>query len=147
MFATLITDASHSGWIGTWAAWTVSDNQRHTKSGILKGPIRDSNEAELKAIANGLALTQSRFPEVKRILIQSDSLHALWVISGRITPVNPAEIETKKLICKRFSGIRLLTKHVKGHTRCKDARSFVNRWCDKECRRLLNIARSEARCA
>jgi len=34
-------------------------------------------------------------------------------------------------------------RHVKGHTRTKDGRSYVNRWCDKAAKRHMRKQREK----
>jgi len=49
---------------------------------------------------------------------------------------------TLRKIYKEVCGNVIVTlRHVKAHTKVSDARSFVNRWCDKQAKKQLRESR------
>jgi len=46
-------------------------------------------------------------------------------------------------IPKHLYGVRVTTRHVKGHTSNPDARSYVNRWCDREAKKHMREGRGK----
>ena len=143
--ATSITDAGFCPRlrIGTYAAWVRVDGIPHAVrlSGVVEGPLRDNNEAELFAALCGIWAGWRR--GAGRLLVQSDSLAVVAAVQGkhpRYTPLLLSELAKYGL-----QGVSLQAKHVKGHSTDPAARSWVNRWCDAQCRHHLQRARREHR--
>lgn len=127
MRATIITDAS---WCpktkaGGWAVWISADGWKHRASGQFKAPPDDNNVAEVLAAINGLALAYRR--GARMLLIQSDSVAVATALKRGKWGMKPARD-------LHFPSCRIEFRHVKGHTRTQDARSYVNRWCDEQAR-------------
>lgn len=163
---TIITDASYCPrtHCAGWAAWMVSDTQRsHIEGGQLKGTIEGSNVAELYAINNGIyvALRRGFISEHDRVLIQSDSTHALTAILYKLNAYSQDYKASDGLsikvqnICLRSCeeaalswlttkvegmGLTLLLRHIKGH-KSGDGRFWVNRRCDSLAAKYMNEAR------
>lgn len=77
------------------------------------------------------------------VLLQTDCMAVVDMFNGT----------TKKPLLKREfadamqrAGVNHITrkaKHVRGHTRVADARSYVNRWCDVKAREAMRRARAK----
>lgn len=147
MLATINTDASFKEGYAGYAFWIVCDAGKIQKAGKIKKSVKGPSEAEAMCIANAIhTLKNSRFSEIKKVIINTDSKSCIELLTGQ------ARTSSKTDICKvvdecRFNmmeyrlqiglSIRDVNRvfefrHVKAHNGKKDARSFVNDWCDKE---------------
>lgn len=127
---TVIVDASFCPQTraGGWAAWLTSDKGRVQKAGCFHDLPQNSTQAELWAALNGIWFALEH--GATHVLIQSDCQGALLKISRGIPELS------------LFNGLFIKTKHVKGHTQTKDARSYVNRWCDSEAKKHMHKQRA-----
>jgi len=145
IFATVITDASHCGETNAagWAAYIRIDGQKAPVKmyAPFKKPLTTSMEAELLAAINGMCL--AKFHGAEQILLQTDCLAVVSLING--------QTRKRRLRNKFFAACDLAkldptevrARHVKGHTRVQDARSYVNRWCDKNARAAMRQYRKQ----
>lgn len=124
--ATVITDASFCPdlKVGGYGCWIAADG---IKNQGFSGPIQiqcaNSYEAELMAAAIGVTIANQTFG-VTDILLQSDC-------EGVRNLLRDAKI--RKDYIHHLDPIPALRfKHVKGHTKRKEPRFWVNRWCDRE---------------
>ena len=142
MLITLFTDASFSQTHhrATYAAWAKSDGLTHRHSGSIKRPVQNSTEAELYAIANGLAFTKLCFspPAQSRIIVQTDCQVAISILQKGKTR-SPASQEAVNYILTYFKTNAYISdfRHVYGHKGTETKRNAVNTWCDTECRRQM----------
>lgn len=169
---TVFVDASHcsttraSGW-GAWAKRNDWD-----RGSLIGGRFADrmpnAGVAELCGIANALTALKKNdaFDQIELINIQSDCLRALQIIftlvpgvkksakadnaapvlpmQGKITDV---EASAAKVIASLVDGFKVTVKHVKGHSKDKQGRSWVNQQCDRIARGHMKDAREELRVA
>lgn len=143
MTATINTDASHSPIkkIGSYAFWIVMNNRRYMSSGLLRGKIEDSNEAELKAIANALhhLLVNIKPETITKLYINTDSTTAIHLINEKkVTSKSGKYGKELALIQSLVKNVNFEMRHVKGHRRVNSKRTYVNDWCDKESRKAIN---------
>ena len=87
MLVTIITDASFcpkSGAAG-YGYWIASKREKHGGGGYFKQTLRNSTEAEAKAIINGVyhALQKESLMAGDQILVQSDCIPALDMLKGK----------------------------------------------------------------
>lgn len=94
----------------------------------------DVNHAEMMAALNGVWLAVN-VGGADAVLLQTDSLATIEAADGRHKKYRKWWRE--QLAANGLAHIRIRAKHVKGHTRCPAARSWANRWCDKEAVRLM----------
>lgn len=145
---TINTDASYDSDtdLGAFAFHIVSDNFCFKKTGIFKAEITGSVAAEMMAIANALAFLskQPNLPIAKFIVINCDCLPAIAKIrdnSGKYKYLSSIIRKQLFILAKLTSGKKhspsVKIRHVKAHNGKKDARSWVNNWCDKEAKKLL----------
>jgi ribonuclease HI len=141
--ATVITDASWDSrtLAGGWAAWIRIDGVQGPIKGsgpLLKQPDQ-ADTAEIMAAINGIYLARSR--GAGAILLQTDCVLVVSMI--RQTAKQKQMIRWNDYADRADINLGSLTaKHVKGHTRVDDARSYVNRWCDSEAKRHMRVVRS-----
>jgi ribonuclease HI len=128
---TVNTDAScdHKG-SGGFGIWIKSDFFTIRKAGQFTGNISDSNEAEIKAMVNALHILNNNTRKFKLLVVNCDNA----VVRGIIKTRKIAErfkVEGELLLeeLKPFHQVR--APYLKGHKEDKDARQFVNNWCDK----------------
>lgn len=139
--ATSITDAGFCPRlrIGSYAAWVRVDGVSRPirMSGVLRSITTSSNEAELYAALCGVWAAHRH--GATRVLVQTDSFAVVQAVRRQhrlYTDVLYAGLEA------HCPGVTLTAKHVKGHTDDPSARSWVNRWCDEQCRFHLTKERS-----
>lgn len=141
--ATVITDASWDSrtLAGGWAAWIRIDGADGPIKG--SGPLLQSPEqadtAEIMAAINGMFLARKH--GAGPILLQTDCLLVVTMVN------QTARIKQLRRWAEyaRIAGLdlgSLTAKHVKGHTRVDDARSYVNRWCDEQAKQHMRAVRS-----
>lgn len=140
--ATVISDASfdpHTKAAG-WAAWVTIDGPIRIKQyGLIKKVCHTSNDAEMYALLNGIAMAMHTQPEIHTLWVQTDCAAVLHSIElGRRNFYDLYETLEKRPHV-------LIPRHVKGHTNTKDARSFVNRWCDEHAGKVMRKERTKRR--
>lgn len=156
---------------GGWAAWVKAGNQQGKYGhGVLKTDPETAMHAEMAALANGLhmAKTSGAITTGSPVLLQSDCLLALQLIltlapncgnSAASTGMDVTKLKVMKpgrrdiaplqaiLATQKELGLKLWVRHVKGHSKSDDARSFVNSECDRLARAAMRTeqrARREA---
>lgn len=161
MLATINTDASYSNKerIGAFAFWISTDAGRLKRGGILKGTVTDSEEAELKSIANALYLLfdrRSELPGISRVIVNTDCKYAINKISRGMAPKNENVVYMMAywvhcfcLQLKRKYDINVEFRYVEAHrfskgTKWDTSRHAVNEWCDRTAKfhmghALLNV--------
>lgn len=137
--ATVITDASydHNTKAGAWAAWvTVSDGKptRIKRAKVFNNLAKSPYQAELWATLNGIHLACRA--GATDVLVQTD---CLAVVDGHNNGKYEKQPARMGITCK------ITAKHVRGHTKVQDKRSWCNRWCDKEAGILMRQQRKELR--
>jgi ribonuclease HI len=149
MLITLFTDASHCAQtrVGAYAAWAKADGRTVRRAGVLKEPVPDSSVAEAQALVNGLcfALAALSPPPGSKIIAQTDCLIAIQALTGQLrkqkSVARYALIRTAYQTRIASAGIAVEFRHVSAHKGVVTPRNAVNTWCDKECRKLMRLAR------
>lgn len=153
--ATIFADASYfsRGKTGSWGCWIKPDGgPALVKGGPFIGLLTSSVEAEMRALANALALARSSgaAPDGACVMIQSDCQAALsWVLGAvkasdhrpaaggvNVIPVlrvqraleNSAGLRHFVKIAERAQ-LKILVRHVRGH-KSGGGRQYVNRLVD-----------------
>jgi hypothetical protein len=149
MLITLFTDASHCArtHVGAYAVWAKADGRTIRRAGVLREHVPDSSVAETQALVNGLcfALAALSPPPASKIIAQTDCLLAIWALSGQLR--KPKSVARYALIKAEYetrfasAGIAVEFRHVSAHKGVVTPRNAVNTWCDRECRRLMRLAR------
>lgn len=141
---TINTDAGFYQWdkVGSFAYWIKGDNLHLHGSGMLKGEVISSTQAEMMAIANALhVLKCSQASGIIKIIINRDNIHAISKKKGG--PVG----KTIYALLRHFwdeGGFRHTPfskfyefRHVKAHSGTDEPRKWVNDWLDKQCKMRL----------
>lgn len=146
-FITINTDASFHPLcnLGGYAFYIICDHFKVMKSGAFKGVLKDPHDAEIKCIANALhsLLSQPEIPRVNnKIIINTDSMDCIKKLGGvnrKKYPVHHLAIEMTRKLSKRKDGsyVKFEYRHVKAHEEVKDARGWVNQWCDREAKKWM----------
>lgn len=149
MNVTIVSDASHCHRTnaGGYGFWAVSARGRHGGSGSFKQTLRGSSSAECLAIVNAIFITLRLgiASNGDRLLIQTDSLHAIHVFSGIARRIKDQDVRRARDEFHRLAGLHSLTfefRHVRGHTKVADQRSKAQRHCDKRAREGMVKARA-----
>ena len=108
-------------------------------SGLFKAEIQSALEAEIKAILNALTIVKMNATEpIVKIIINRDNLGAKAVKDGN---------EGQRALYELLEGLKSIHKgssefyefrHVNAHKHTRNARHWVNDWCDKQCTMQLN---------
>lgn len=143
----IITVNTDAGWypnekIGSFAFWIKGDNLFLRGSGSFKDICSSSTDAETKSIANAIhILSKADLTGVRKIIFNRDNIHANPKHNGKEAQKKlHNQIQyLKSKYGKNGDGVVLEIefRHVRAHTKTKDARSAVNRWCDEQCKMRL----------
>jgi hypothetical protein len=150
MLITLFTDASHctQTHVAAYAVWAKAEGRTIRRTEILKERPSDSAVAEAQALVNGLciALATLKPPPGSKIIAQTDCLSAIAALTGQLKKsraiarfVSVTSAYASRVAC---TGVAVEFRHVGAHKGVVTPRNAVNTWCDKECRRLMRLARS-----
>lgn len=124
-FATLITDGSWSPRTrqGGWAARLIVNSTRSTWFGPVESPCKNSNDAEIAAIGNGIAfaIRDGKLPPGIGLYVQVDNVHTLSVLQTLRDQSHirtPLEEKVVAYLCKLLDtkAIKYIyAKHIKAH--------------------------------
>ena len=144
--ATIITDASYCPKTGAagWAAWVRIDGRADAvkRYAEFKQPVGCSRDAEMLAAVNGLWLAAQH--GVTEALLQTDCLAVVHMLNGETKQKRLRNAFTRALAKAGVLQMRVSGRHVRGHTTVADARSYVNRWCDKHAKTAMVRQRASA---
>lgn len=111
----------------------------------MRDSIDTSSAAELLAIVNAFFFAQFNgiLAEGDHVLLQTDCQRAIDVLESRIKELSRDERSGKKRFyeLKREYGCTVSFRHVKGHTRRKEARYVTNNLCDQRAKHGMRLAR------
>lgn len=142
-WATVITDASFcdKAKVAGWAAWIRIDGISYPikRYGSFKTMPKTSIEAEKLAAINGMWIAKEFGADA--IMLQSDCMSVIHLIDGTTRQKKLKDWWYKRLASCGLLGVPMTAKHVKGHTKTNDARSYVNRWCDEKSRNAMRSIR------
>lgn len=146
---TIFTDASFCPrtHVAGGAFWAVYGEHQVFKGYFSMKDIPSSSEAELRTTihATGNAL---RHPEVRawlnkltglRIILVVDALSTKQIIERVKGPKHPLAVKLVTYVKKHDIDLRI--NHVKGHTSGQKGRDYVNRWCDRNARKIMRETR------
>jgi ribonuclease HI len=142
VIVTLTTDASYHSQhkVGAYAFWITSDLGRVKASGILKQPVRSACEAEMQCILNALHVMKKAIAgRVEKVIVNTDSLNSIRVFENDKENIKKYNLNWARryrtfLLCL---DVPIEFRHVKAHKTTKDARSWVNNWCDTAAKKHL----------
>lgn len=145
----IVTINTDAGWyphdkVGSFAYWIKADGLHLHGSGVFKELCTSSTDAELKAMINAVhVLKASGYKHITKIIFNRDNIKAK---SGKRGNANQ-QLLYKMLRKMRDESIKLNIikgiypfyefRHVKAHSDGADKRSYVNNWCDQQCKMRL----------
>lgn len=141
MRATVIADASFCSTTKAagWAVWVAYDGgAKEKRSGVFRDRPPNSGIAELQAALNGIWLAYQH--GARDILIQTDCESVVHAIKGANNAYGALWRDARD---KYFPQAVIRARHVRGHTRVQDSRSWCNRWADAEAKRHMRTQREE----
>ncbi len=157
---TINTDASFCPIkkVGSYAFIIRSNKFNLRRSGILKANVSNSSEAERMAILNAMHCLTKVNISSKLLVINTDSEITIRhynrnkelgsskikrIIKRREKPSLGFNLVLAKRRLQRLGKIKEFSlRHVKAHSGVGDARSYNNRWCDKQAKMRLEQARN-----
>ena len=155
MLVTVFADASHcpetkaAGYGCFVKSSRISHDDRDYFSGPIKTKVEDNVCAEMMACVNGVfhAIKSGKLRSGDHVLLQCDCISALRILTENsqcnTKSKREAVIHLKMLM--RIHNFTLGFRHVKGHSGIQDARSAVNRQCDKLAREHMQAMRQKFR--
>lgn len=152
MLVTIMCDASfcHDTKAGGFGYWIASGRGKKGGGGSFKIDCDNSENAETLAIVNSLyiACNEQLVQEGDRVLIQSDCTGAIRWFEGKGISANRQKVRALELFNNKVDELKLhvLFRHVKGHSKKKDARSRSNNHCDKRAYKAMCKARERKQC-
>jgi ribonuclease HI len=154
MIVTINTDAAHDGRlkIGAFAFWMVSNQGRALHCGALKQKLKSADEAEMQCILNALHTLAKLKWNATKVIVNTDSMNSIAVFMGDKAHINRWGLHWAGKYRSLFQQIRnklklkkveLEFRHVKAHDETSTtSRTWVNDWCDKQCKTELKKYRS-----
>lgn len=138
-YVTITTDAGVRDKVGAYAFWIKTDDITIQRSGRFKNEVDGPHEAEMMAILNGLykAKELRSFYSADIVIINTDSKAAIHAFTAPIDRVKKEYhfLRSQFLVVRKDIKQEIRFKHVKGHSKGKTSREWLNRWCDKELRK------------
>lgn len=135
-YTTVNTDAGLKNGIAVYGYWIRSENVRKIGANQFKHSKKDSNEAELAAILTALIVVykDDYLNSADRFVINSDSKNALRILrENNITKDSIYYEEWNKI--RPMLKDKVKFKWVKGHSKGKTAREWVNNFIDRNIRK------------
>lgn len=146
-WVTLYTDASrHEDGFMAWSFWARHDNGRIKMAGMCPAELTNICHGEMYAICQGMHKVLNTLDDVEGFYITSDSMGAIRILGGKCVEAtkkgklrNPETVRLKIAFDKMVNERKLSTdlRHIKGHTGRKDARHWLNAWCDSVLKQVI----------
>lgn len=127
--------------VGSFAYWIEGEEILLKGSGVFREKVKNSWDAEMKSIINALTLLdQSGYKNIHQLIINRDNINA---VSGKYS-----DNDLKRHLSLVISRLRKRSgkspalpffkfMHVKAHVEITDQRTFINDWCDQQCKQQL----------
>lgn len=145
MICTITTDAGFCNIekIGTYAFEIKIGTIKINKSGVFKNNPSDNNSAEMMSIVNALTCFLLRRVKYSKIILNTDSLISIRLLSKKRINEKWSNQEHKKIrqAYDKLNVKNIEFRHVKAHSNNETSRQYVNSQCDKICKELLNKTR------
>lgn len=147
MLVTIIADASHcpDTHAAGFAYWIKCERGKLFGSGRAKEPVGSSVIAEMMALVNGVCfgLKDGVIASGDMLCMQTDCIPAIQKLYGSSSPSSSGE----RMVAGYFqdltkkANLRFYFKHVRGHTKVRDGRSKINRYCDDKAKHHMRRMR------
>lgn len=147
MLVTIMCDASLCVKTGAsgYGFYCISERGKINGGGMFKSKLKDSYEAEYKAVANAIhyAIEKSIALKNDTILIQTDNQGVVDLINN-VRPPREDLLLVQDYINVKVNNLnlKLIGRHVKGHTSKKENRYRSNNLCDQTAGFYMEQARN-----
>lgn len=144
----IFSDASHDPNTGKAGySFVIQDlqyNTLHYKSGVLKN-AETSQIAEMQTIVNAVAFIHKNFDDVTGLLVVGDCIGCMHNLQRGFKKKNSRktlkrrkirDVYIKLIVDKR---IAVTFHHVRAHTSEDDHFSRINRWCDLQAKKQIQL--------
>jgi ribonuclease HI len=133
MLVTIYTDGGLSPVKGQAYAYYCRSYRGVVKAAVfIKHHFDTAEQVEAYAAFKGVEAAVMHWPEVSKIIINTDNIGVVDKLNDNVSPHGKRTIKiikaTKKLV---NPGVIIEARHVKGHQRSDNVRSYLNNWCDK----------------
>lgn len=151
MRVTIIADASfcHETKAAGYSFWIASDRGKRGGQGHAPDRVVNSIAAEMMALVQGVvhACMFGLLHPGDQLLLQTDCQAAIDAFTNRRNKITPEELLIVRQVNKLIKelAVSVSYKHVKGHTRGADARTWTNNNCDRRAGEELEKARQMMR--
>lgn len=141
---TVNTDASfHPEFkVGGYAFYIVCDKFKIKMSGGFKTEPKTSDQAEIFCIGNAISclLNKKDLPEAKWLIINTDSLHGINMITKQENDSGKSVFKMWQFLIRKLKSKKNEFRHVRAHSQVGDKRSKANEWCDAQAKKELGKA-------
>jgi ribonuclease HI len=136
MWVTAYSDASFKHGKGSWGIWLRSEQGRLVKAGTCPEWVDTNTTAEMCAGYVALFLAHRTWPKMTHLCLNSDCQATVGYLATKCTqePSRESMRRIQKLVrdfCAGHGRIYIRTKHVKGHMRGDDVRTYLNHQVDR----------------
>lgn len=148
MRVTIIADASFcpDTNVAGYGFWIASERGKQGGGGEMKCRVDGNIAAEMQAVVNALYIAHrlQLVQAADEVLIQTDCMAAIDAFEGKRRNLPAQEWEAVKVLRRLRSdhSLRVVFRHVKGHTGKKEARFVTNHLCDKRAKEAMRRARA-----
>lgn len=112
----------------------------------MKSRVDGNIAAEMQAVVNALYIAHrlQLVQAADEVLIQTDCMAAIDAFEGKRKKLPSQEWEAVRVLRRLRSeyDLRIVFRHVKGHTGKKEARYVTNHLCDKRAKEAMRRARA-----
>lgn len=119
--------------------------ERIKEKGSFNSKPQNSTEAELYAALCGVWLSYHK--GARDILVQSDNIFVVHLFNGHKKNAKGKRTRYHEIyeeaVSQYFPDAVFTARHVKGHTKVDDRRSFCNRWCDHQAGKVMKEERAK----
>lgn len=133
----LFTDASHSRHthVAGWAMMCCFNGKSVKRAGPTQGLVDCATQAEIIACVVGLHLTLKEFPGATEIVLYTDSMSAIRIISKTSWNWNRDKYKPHVETFWKLAGeVKIGFEHVYGHQLSRDRLAVNNNMCDSAAR-------------
>ena len=95
------------------------------------------------AAANGCFL--AALNGATHLLLQSDCMAVIHLVNGRSRADRLLAVWGDLVAMPVLQGVYIAARHVKGHGKVHDSRTWVNAWCDRTAYKIMGEARARHR--
>mgnify|MGYP001764934985 CR=1 FL=1 len=149
MKITVLSDASYCPKykVAGYGFWIACARGKLGGGGKIIEEVEDTNAAEMMAICNSIwhGVSEELILRGDELLVQTDSLAAIDRLRGQrvvtLTDQQNRIIAYYEKVVRRLD-LKVVLRHVKGHTGNREARFVANRMCDKRAKDHMRAARS-----